>query len=457
MNALCNLSIEVLPVASLKPYARNPHTHSAKQIRQIADSIRQFGFTNPILIDRDGGVVAGHGRIEATKLLGMQEVPTVRLDRMTEAQKRAYIIADNKLAENAGWDRELLALELQYISELEVDFDLTITGFEAAEIDVLLEEVNAGTMGEEADDLPEVDQSGPPVSRVGDLWILGQHRVLCADATRAESFNRILGDELAQLVFVDPPYNVPINGHVGGLGAIQHREFPMASGEMSEDEFITFLKTVLGHLSNHSVDGSIHFICMDWRHCFELLCAGRAVYSELKNLCVWNKDNGGMGSLYRSKHELVLVFKNGTASHINNIELGRHGRNRANVWDYPGVNSLHEERRAELAMHPTVKPVALVADAILDCSKRGGIVLDCFGGSGTTLIAAEQTGRHGYVMELDPAYVDVTIRRFRKVTGEEPIHAETHRTFADLERERTGENSLPDEVEAQGGGEADVK
>jgi DNA modification methylase len=458
MNAaLRNLSIEVVPLASLKPYGRNPHTHSAKQIRQIADSIRQFGFTNPILIDRDGGVVAGHGRIEAAKLLGMQEVPTVRLDQLTEAQKRAYIIADNKLAENAGWDRELLALELQYISELEVDFDLTITGFEAAEIDVLFEGLDAGAIDAEADDLSEVDESSPPVSRVGDIWILGQHRLLCADATRVESFNRLLGGELAQLVFVDPPYNVPINGYVGGLGSIQHREFPMASGEMSEDEFTAFLKTVLGHLSSHSIDGSIHFICMDWRHCFELLCAGRAVYSELKNLCVWNKDNGGMGSLYRSKHELVLVFKNGAASHINNIELGRHGRNRTNVWDYPGVNSLHEGRLAQLAMHPTVKPVGLVADAILDCSKRGGMVLDCFGGSGTTLIAAEQTGRHACVMELDPAYVDVTLRRFRKVTGEEPVHAGTRRTFADLERERTGEKSLPDGVEAQGGGEADVK
>jgi ParB-like chromosome segregation protein Spo0J len=205
MNAFRNLSIEVVPLASLKPYARNPHTHSAKQIRQIAESIRQFGFTNAILIDRDGGVVAGHGRIEAAKLLGMPEVPTVRLDQMTEAQKRAYIIADNKLAENAGWDRELLALELQYISELDLDFDLTITGFEAAEIDVLLEGGDAGALDEEADDLSEVDESGPSVSRVGDLWILGQHRLLCADATRAESFNRLLGGELAQQVFVDPP------------------------------------------------------------------------------------------------------------------------------------------------------------------------------------------------------------------------------------------------------------
>jgi hypothetical protein len=256
------------------------------------------------------------------------------------------------------------------------------------------------------------------------------------------------------MVFIDPPYNVPINGHVSGLGKVKHRDFAMASGEMSEARYVGFLGTCFGYLIGHSVNGSIHFICMDWRHSFELLSAARPIYSELKNLCVWNKDNGGMGSLYRSKHELVFVFKNGSATHINNVELGRHGRNRTNVWDYAGVNSLRDGRLEELAMHPTVKPVALVADAILDCSKRGGIVLDCFGGSGTTLIAAEKTGRRGYLMELDAAYVDVAIRRFQKLTGKQATHGETQRTFADLERDRIGgENSLPDGHEAEEGGE----
>jgi DNA modification methylase len=227
----------------------------------------------------------------------------------------------------------------------------------------------------------------------------------------------------------------------------------MASGEMSEAKFIAFLRTSFGYLTVHSVDGSIHFVCMDWRHCFELLCAARGVYAENKNVCVWNKDNGGMGSLYRSKHELIFVFKNGSATHINNVELGRHGRNRTNVWDYAGVNSLRDGRLEELAMHPTVKPVALVADAILDCSQRGGIVLDCFGGSGTTLIAAEKTGRRGYVMELDTAYVDVAIRRFQKLTGKQATHGEAQRTFADMERDRIGENSSPDGHEAERGGE----
>jgi DNA modification methylase len=448
MNYLRGLKIEILPLASLKPYAKNPRTHSAKQIRQIADIIRLFGFTNPILIDDDGGVIAGHGRIRAAELLGIAQLPTIRLADMTEAQKRAYILADNKLAENARWDQDLLALELAYISELDIDFDLTLTGFDTADIDILLEDPDVHGPGDEADDVPEVNDSQPTVTQPGDLWLLGKHRLLCADATKADSFNRLLAGERAQLVFVDPPYNVSINGHVSGLGAIKHREFMMASGEMSEAQFTGFLKTVLEHLIAQSLEGSIHFICMDWRHCFELLSAGRITYSELKNLCVWNKDNGGMGSLYRSKHELIFVFKNGSEPHINNVELGIHGRNRTNVWDYSGVNSLRHGRLDELAMHPTVKPVALVADAILDCSKRGGIVLDCFGGSGTTLIAAEKTGRLGCVMELDPAYVDVTLRRFQTLTGVSAIHAETHRTFSDTERARISDKPSPNDVQA---------
>jgi len=244
------------------------------------------------------------------------------------------------------------------------------------------------------------------------------------------------------MIFTDPPYNVRVDGNVCGLGAIKHREFQMASGEMTESEFIQFLKTTLGNLASFSVDGSIHFVCMDWRHCFEVISAGRNIYGELKNLCVWNKTNGGMGSLYRSKHEFVFVFKNGNGTHINNVELGSHGRYRTNVWDYPGISSMQASRLEELAMHPTVKPVALVTDAILDCSKRGGIVLDCFGGSGTTLVAAEKTGRRGYVMEIDPAYVDVSVRRFEKLTGKEASHAESGLTFAETKDRRSSETEL---------------
>jgi len=417
-------------LSALKPNARNPRTHSKRQLRQIADSIRQFGFTNPVLVGADDAIIAGHGRVEAAKLLGLSEVPTIRLDRLSEAEKRAYVIADNRLAELAGWDRELLAVELQYLTELDLSFDLTITGFETAEIDLLIQELAPGALDAAADAVPAVDPAAAPVSRLGDLWILDRHRLLCGDATKTESYERLMVGQRAQMVFIDPPYNVAIDGHVTGLGAIRHREFVMASGEMTEGEFVAFLKSALANLAAHSIDGSIHFVCMDWRHAFEVLTAGRATYAELKNLVVWNKDNGGMGTFYRSKHELIFAFKSGSAPHINNFELGQHGRYRTNVWDYAGINSLRAGRLEELQMHPTVKPVGLVADAILDCSKRGGIVLDSFVGSGTTIIAAERTGRKAYALELDPVYADTAVKRWQTYTGQEAVHAETGLSYA---------------------------
>jgi DNA modification methylase len=439
------LNVELLSTAALRPYAGNSRTHSPKQIGQIAESMRRFGFTNPILIDANRIVIAGHARLEAAKLLGIRQVPTIRLDRMTEAEKRAYIIADNKLAENAGWDRELLALELKYISELDVELDLSVTGFEPAEIDLSLQGLESEAPADQADEVFEPDRSGRSVTRVGDLWrFADRHFLLCGDARRRDSFSRLLLAHKARLVVTDPPYNLRIDGVVCGSGAIKHREFLMSSGEMSEAEFTAFLKTVLHNLASFSTDGSIHFVFMDWRHLFELLSAGREIYTELKNLCVWNKTNGGQGSLYRSKHELILVFKNGTRPHINNVELGRFGRSRTNVWDYPGVNTMRAGRLEELAMHPTVKPLLMISDAILDCSKRGDIVLDCFGGSGTTLLAAERTGRKGFLMEVDPAYVDVAIRRFEKLTGIQAVHAETGLSFDEIRRRRTNNSSSED-------------
>jgi DNA modification methylase len=379
-------------------------------------------------------VIAGHGRLAAAILLGIEQVPTIRLDQLTEAQVRAYILADNKLAEDAEWDLEILTAELQDLAKL--DFNLETTGFETAEIDFFIQGGQRTAADDLADQLPEV---GAPISRPGDLWILGKHRVLCGDATSATSLQHLLDGKKAQAVVTDPPYNVPIDGNVCGSGSIRHREFIMASGQMTDAQFVAFLNTVCRNLVDFSTDGSLHYLFMDWRHIGTLLSAVRDVYTEFKNLCVWNKDNGGMGSLYRSKHELVAVFKNGTAPHINNVELGKYGRNRTNVWDYAGINSLHGERLDLLAMHPTVKPVALIADAILDCTKRNGIVVDSFAGSGTTLIAAEKTGRRAYVMELDPIYVDVAINRFEKFTGEEAVHGETGLTFAEIRLQRAGE------------------
>ena len=433
-----DLRVEHRPIATLALRRGNPRTHSPKQVRQIADSIETFGFTNPVLIDSKGTVIAGHGRVRAAGLLGMESVPTIRLEHLSEEQIRAYVIADNRLAENAGWDRELLALELQGLAELEIDFDLTVTGFETAEIDLLIGDP-ADEGPDPADEIPQSEPGSRAVSRPGDLWAIGRHRLLCADATDGAAYERLLEGERAQMVLVDPPYNVPIDGHVSGLGRIKHADFAMASGEMSEAEFVSFLERTLGHHAAHSRDGAIHFVFMDWRHLYELLTAGRAVYSEVKNLWVWAKSNAGMGSLYRSRHELIAVFKAGTAAHINNVELGRHGRHRTNVWEYPGFSGFGAERAEALAMHPTVKPVALMADAILDCSRRGGIVLDGFAGSGTTLLAAERTGRRGHGIEIEPRYVDVAIRRLAVHAGLEAVNAESGRTFAEIESARSAE------------------
>lgn len=431
-----DLQMEYLTLDQLKPYARNACTHSRKQIRQIADSIRKFGFTNPLLIDDHNTILAGHGRLEAAKLLKLERVPCVRLDRMTAEQKKAYALADNKLALNAGWDEEILALEFQSLIEVDLDFDIGITGFSVAEIDNLIE----GLSPEEADD-PEDDrlpdlQEANIVTRPGDLWELGCHRVLCGNSLDRNSYERLLGRERAQMVFTDPPYNVPIAGHVSGLGRIKHREFAMASGEMSSVEFTAFLRTSFGNLASCSNDGSIHFVCMDWRHMPETLAAGQSVYSELKNLCVWVKDNGGMGTFYRSRHELIFAFKNGTAPHVNSFELGQHGRYRTNVWQYRGVNTLKAGRADELVLHPTVKPVAMIADAIKDVSERGAIVLDAFGGSGSSLIAAHKTGRRGYLIELDPVYVDRIVRRWEGHAKDYAILLATGQTFAEIEAQR---------------------
>jgi DNA modification methylase len=428
--AMSALKIKYKDPSQLRPRVKNPRTHTAKQIKQIAASIKEFGFINPILTDGADGIIAGHARVEAAKLIGMSDVPTVRVDHLTPAQIRAFVIADNRLAEVAGWDRELLGLELQELS-IELNFDVTVTGFETAEIDVLISDLNEGAP-DEADEIPEIDRSVPAVSRPGDRWRIGDHFLLCGDALSKNSYVDLLGAQKAQMVFTDPPYNLAITGNVSGLGKVKHREFAMASGEMSPHEYTKFLGAAFMHLADSSTNGSIHFICIDWRHIRELLEAAAKPYGELKNLCVWAKSNASMGSLYRSQHELVFVFKKGTAPHVNNVELGRFGRNRTNIWNYAGTNIVGKNREAEIAMHPTVKPLALVADAILDCSKRGGIVLDVFAGSGTTLIAAERTGRRGFGIEIDPYYSDTIIRRFDEMCGLKAIHEESKLDFATL-------------------------
>lgn len=423
----------------LVPYAGNARTHSDKQIVQIAASIKTFGFTNPVLIDEDGGIVAGHGRVVAARLLGIDNVPTIALSHLTSAERRAYVIADNKLAELAGWDRDILKIEFQALAELDLDFELEITGFETAELDVLLDDGAGEETPDPADEIP-APEPGPAVTRTGDVWLLGKHKLICGDARDPATYVALMDADRARAVFTDPPYNVKINGHVCGSGAVKHREFAMAAGEMDAATFTAFLEESLGAMAAVSLDGAIHFTCMDWRHMAEIQAAGNKVYSEFKNLVIWAKTNGGMGSFYRSRHELIYVWKVGTAPHINTFGLGEHGRYRTNVWDYPGVNSFGAGQK-DLALHPTVKPVALVADAIKDVTRRGEIVLDGFGGSGTTLIAAERTGRVARLVELDPIYCDVICRRYAALTGDVPVLEATGESLDGVAGRRADESA----------------
>jgi len=424
-------------IDALIPWANNARTHSKKQIRQIAASIETFGFTNPVLIDEHHSILAGHGRVAAAKLLGWSEVPCLHLDHMTQDQKRAYVLADNKLAENAGWDRETLAIELGALAATDLDFDIGVVGFDAGDIDLIIEGEAPSDPGAPEDErLPDLEELA--VTRPGDLWQLGGHRLICGDARERAVFAALMQGETAQMVFCDPPYNVPIDGHVCGSGATRHREFAMASGEMTSEAFTTFLTDIFGQLAAASADGAIHFICMDWRHITEIMTAGGQVYTELKNLIVWAKDNGGMGSFYRSRHELIFAFKHGTAPHINTFGLGQGGRYRTNVWEYRGANSGGAARLDDLALHPTVKPVAMIADALRDCAWRGGVVLDACGGSGSTLIAAEKTARRARLIEIDPLYVDRTVRRWQAMAKDDAVLTTTGETFRDRERAASG-------------------
>jgi DNA modification methylase len=417
-------------INDLKLDPRNPRLHSKRQIRQIAVSIAAFGFNVPVLTDKHDRVIAGHGRILASKELGLVEVPTICLEHLSGAQAKAFMIADNHLTEIATWNEQLLAEQLQELSLAELDFDIEATGFHMGEIDFRIQALDGVTAEPDPDDELPPD-SGPPVTKSGDLWELGRHRIYCGNALEEASLATLINGKRASMAFTDPPYNVRIQGNVSGLGKVKHGEFLMASGEMSEEKFTAFLTKAFNNMTAYSRAGAIHFACADWRHLSEYLAAGKAAFSELKNLCVWTKDNAGMGSMYRSQHELVFVFKSGSGSHRNNVQLGQFGRHRSNVWRYPGVNSFARstDEGNLLALHPTVKPVAMVADAILDCSARGDVVLDPFLGSGTTLIAAERTGRAAFGVELEPRYVDVAVRRWEALTGDQAKHASSGRSF----------------------------
>ncbi|MBR1251621.1 site-specific DNA-methyltransferase [Bradyrhizobium sp. AUGA SZCCT0169] len=427
------IQVQYRAVTELILDQNNPRQHSPKQVNQIADSIREFGFLIPIVVDATGNVVTGHGRVLAAKYLGMTEVPLIEVRHLSAAQLKALRIADNKLALNAHWDERLLAENFLALKDIDLDFDLSITGFCLPEIDLVIQDFNSIAMSE-ADGLQDAT-TGVAICRVGDLWRIGKHLVFCGDATSEVSFERVMRGERANVIFVDPPYNIKIDGPVSGKGKTRHREFAQASGELSSSEFTDFLQRACTLLERHSVDGAIHYICMGWYGAAELLAAGKRIYSDLKNICVWAKNTAGLGSLYRSQHEFIFVFKAGTAPHVNNVALGKHGRHRSNVWNYDSANT--QARRGDdlLALHPTAKPVHLVMDAILHCSNRGDIVLDSFLGSGTALLAAERTGRVCRGIELDPLYVDTAIRRWQNLTGLSAHRVLDNKAFQQLELE----------------------
>jgi DNA modification methylase len=424
------LSIVDRPVADLKLNPNNPRLHTRNQIRQIARSIEAFGFIAPVLIDARGQLIAGHGRVLAAQLLGMTHVPTIMVEQMTEAQIRAYMITDNRLTENSAWDDRLLAEQFKALSALDLNFNVEVTGFEMAEIDLRIESLTPARRGKDdpADLIPD-SGAKPQVTRTGDRWVLDRHRVCYGDARNESIYSLLMEGQPAKMVFTDPPHSDPEKIH--------DPEFLVASGEVSESEFTEFLTNALAQLARNSVEGALHFICMDWRHTGELIAAARPVYTECKDLCVWVKDNAGPDSLYRSQHEFVFVFQSGKAPPDNNTQQGQHARYRTNVWRYPCVNSSSQNSGEGKLSAPygTIKPVELVADAILDCTARGDIVLDPFLGSGTTVIAAERTGRVCYGIELDPRYVDTIVRRWQKFTDLEAVHHGTGQTFAQREKE----------------------
>jgi len=413
------LKLQYVPLSSLKPSPSNPRKYSRKQRRILARSMKTLGFNAPILVDSQNRIISGHARWEAAKLLGLTEVPVIRLDHLSPAQAKAFMVADNKLAELSTWDDQKLVVIFKELRDLALVIEIEATGFEPPEIDLLIQSIEDTEAVDRADEfeLPK----GPPVSRLGDLWFAGSHRLYCGDFRDGVAFDALMAGETATAAFTDPPYNVPIAGHVTRNEA---REFAMASGEMSVQEFTSFLTEMLGVLCKRTMPGALLYSCMDWRHMVELLSAGTAAACSLINLCVWAKTNSGMGSFYRSGHELVFVFRNGDEQHQNNIQLGRFGRNRSNVWNYPGANAFgRKNAKRNTGFHPTPKPILLVADAILDCTRHNDIVLDPFIGSGTTILAAEHTGRRCFGMEIDPLYVDTAIERWQRMSGKEARHA----------------------------------
>lgn len=408
----------------IKPYENEIRNYNADHINKIVDSINEFDFTNPILIDENNVILAGHARYYAAQHIGFETIPSIIISHLNNSQKKAYRIADNKLCEKGQWNKNLLELEIKSFDIPNLEFPIELTGFSTTEIDLIINDEI-----QKEDNIEDFIDQNNIISKPGDIWQLGNHKLLCGDSLDIKNYKLLFNNEKANMIFTDPPYNVKISGHVQtNSGKINHKEFAFASGEMNADEFTSFLDIVMKNMISFSNPGALHYICMDWRHINEIMTAGNINYDEFKNLCIWNKDNGGMGSLYRSKHELIFIFKpDKNSKHINNVELGKNGRYRTNVWDYAGVNSF--KNNDDLKMHPTVKPYELIYDAILDVTKMNDIVLDPFIGSGSTIIASENSNRRCYGIEYEPMYVDTAIKRWKNLTGEKAINLYTNEYF----------------------------
>lgn len=429
------LSVSYRSVDELIPYAQNARQHSRKQLRKLQRSLKKFGWTNPLLVDSQGNLICGHGRLEAARLNGETLVPVIDLGVMSDSDRRAYIIADNKLAEDASWSKELLRSELSGL--LELGYEVELTGFDTFEIDGIINFDEGDEQAcEDRVDLPEC--MSKPVCSLGDWWNIGEHRLIIGDARDPAIVARLLGGEHAQMVMTDPPYGCRIENNVSGNGKVRHKDFVMGAGEVPLAEFgRTLLRPAFEALAAHCAPGAIAHVFMDWRGAPHMLAAAEGVFHEVKNLVVWVK-NPGLGGFYRSAHELCYVFKVSEGKHTSNIALGQ--RNRSNVWRYPSANVFRAGRMQDLADHPTVKNKYMVRDAILDVSRAGDIVIDTFAGSGTTGVACHMAGRRARLAELDPVYGDVILRRLSEATGCEPMLG-GERSYCEVRAARLGEGA----------------
>lgn len=430
------LHTEYLATTSLTAMPGAPRHHPKSQLRALTKSFEAFGQVLPILIDSDSRIISGHAQWEVAQRLGLAEVLAIRVEYLNEPQAKALMVALNRLGDLSKWDEPALSAILLDLHDLDLDFDIEATGF--AEIEIELRIVGIDDQGG-PEETPILVGDGPTVTQPGDLWQLCNHRLLCADALQEDSWQQLLGEDRASLVVTDPPYNVPIDGNVTGLGKFRHRSFSMATGELSPDEFTVFLRTCMGHAHRWSQPGSVHVWAMDWRHVHEITTAGNAVYERYLNMAVWVKDRPGMGSFLRSQHELFFIYAKGGAPSRNNVQLGRFGRSRSNVWHYPAAASVSRtsDEGNPLSWHPTVKPLALACDILLDATVKDDIVADPFAGSGTTLIAAEKLGRKARCLELDPAYCDTIIRRWQRWSGQAAIRVSDGTRFSALEEQLT--------------------